>query len=456
MNKHITSIYSSILSSLNKGHKRSVKAKKNIFASFLIKGGSIAISLLLVPLTINYVDQTGYGIWLVLSSIVGWFSFFDIGFGHGLRNKLAECLAKGEYHLAKGYVSTTYAILSLIVGVILLLFFASNPFLKWSTILNTPEEMESELSILAMIVFTFFCLQFVLKLISTILTANQEPAKASFFSFIGSLFSLIVIFILTKTTEGNLVYLGTALSFTPVLVLICSSLWFYSNEYKRFAPSFRLVDFSLAKDLLNLGLKFFIIQIGALVLFSTNNIIITQLFGPAEVTPFNIAYKLFNVVTMGFSIIVTPLWSAFTDAYVRGEYDWIKNTLKKMRRIWLLASLATVGLLFASPVLYKFWVGDAVEVPFHLSIAMATFVIASIWQTMHVFFLNGVGKIKLQLYLVTGTALINIPLAIFLGKIFGLVGITITSTLIFTFMGIIFSIQTYKILNKKAFGIWSK
>lgn len=456
MKSQVSSVFLLLQKSINKGHTRSVKAKKNILASFMIKGGSIAISLVLVPLTINYVNPTSYGIWLTLSSIVGWFSFFDIGFGHGLRNKFAESIAKGEYELARKYISTTYVVLSLIIGAVLILFAGITPFLNWATILNSPAEMADELSVLALIVFTFFCLQFVLKLITTVLTANQEPAKASFFNFLGSLFSLVVIFILTLTTEGNLIYLGAALSFTPVLVLISSSVWFYNHDYKKYAPSLKDVDFSLARDLMTLGGKFFIIQIGALVLFSTNNIIITQLFGPSEVTPFNIAFKLFNIVTMGFGIVATPLWSAFTDAYVREEFDWIKNTLAKMRKIWFLSILVAVGVLFASPFLYDIWVGDKVHVPFALSIAMCAYVIAAIWQTIHVFFLNGIGKIKLQLYMVSTAAVINIPMAIYLGERFGLVGITMTSTIIFGVQGLIFSIQTHKILNKTAKNIWNQ
>ncbi len=456
MRSQVSSLYFVLSKAINKGHKRSVKAKKNILASLVIKGGSIAISLVLVPLTINYVNATSYGIWLTLSSIVGWFSFFDIGFGHGLRNKFAESIARGEYDLARKYISTTYVVLSLIIGVVLLVFASITPFLNWSNILNSPVEMAGELRILALIVFTFFCLQFVLKLITTVLTANQEPAKASFFNFLGSLFSLIVIYILTLTTEGNLIYLGTALSFTPVLVLIFSSVWFYNHEYKRYAPSLKQVDFSLARDLMTLGGKFFIIQIGALVLFSTNNIIITQLFGPTEVTPFNIAFKLFNIVTMGFGIVATPLWSAFTDAYVREEYTWIKNTLAKMRKIWLLSILAAVAILFASPFLYDIWVGDKVQVPFSLSVAMCVYVVVSIWQTIHVFFLNGIGKIKLQLYMVSIAAVLNIPMAIYLGGLFGLVGITLTSTIIFGVQGLVFFIQTRKILNKSAKNIWNQ
>lgn len=438
------------------GHPRSLAAKKNIIASFVIKAFSIVISIVLVPLTIHYVNSSSYGIWLTLSSIVGWLSFFDIGFGNGLRNKFAEAIAANQEDLARIYVSTTYAILSLIIGVVILLFFIVNPFINWSVVLNAPPAMARELSILAIIVFVFFCLRFIFQLLSTVLTANQEPAKGSFLELLGSLVSLIIIYVLTKTTSGNLLYLGAALSFTPVFVLIVSSFWLYSRGYKKFVPSLKYVKFTYARDLMSLGLKFFVIQIAAMVLFNTDNIIIIQLLGSSEVTTYNVSYKLFSVVIMVFTIISTPLWSAFTDAYAKNDIQWIRSTILTMEKIWLLLAVCTLALLFVSPMVYKLWLGDTVKVPFALSVAMTSYVIVYIWQTIHVFLLNGIGKIKLQLYLVIFSSLINIPLAIFLGKKFGLVGITATSTILFTVMGIIFSIQTRKILNNTATKIWNE
>ena len=54
---------------INKGSLRSVKVKRNIVYSFFLKGCSVGISLLLVPLTLDYLDAANYGIWLTLSSI---------------------------------------------------------------------------------------------------------------------------------------------------------------------------------------------------------------------------------------------------------------------------------------------------------------------------------------------------------------------------------------------------
>lgn len=445
-----------INSLLNKGHTRSVNAKKNILASLVIKGCSIAISLVMVPLTIHYVNPTKYGIWLTLSSMVSWFGFFDIGFGNGLRNKFAEAKAKGQHKLARIYVSTTYAILIIIIGAILLLFFCINPFLDWTKILNTPSDMAEELSALAIIIFLYFCMQFVLQLITTILNADQRPAKASFFNFLGSLLSLIIIFILTETTKGNLIYLGLSFAFTQIVVLGASSIWYYTHEYKLYAPSIRFVRFKFARNLMSLGLKFFIIQISFVVLYETSVIIIAQLFGPAEVTPYNIAYKYFSVFPMVFGIIMIPFWSAYTEAYVKKDFDWIRSSMNRLIKIWLLFSVGALVMLFFSEKIYALWVGKEIKVPFMLSATIVLYIVINAWNAIFSVFLNGVGKIKLQLYFAIIGALLNIPLAIFLGNKIGISGVVLSTCLIAIINAVWSPMQYYKIINNKAKGIWAK
>ena len=66
---------------LNKGSERSIVVKRNIAGSVVIKGVNILISLLLIPLTIGYINNEIYGIWLTLATIINWISFFDIGLG---------------------------------------------------------------------------------------------------------------------------------------------------------------------------------------------------------------------------------------------------------------------------------------------------------------------------------------------------------------------------------------
>lgn len=441
---------------INRGHHRSINARKNILASLLIRGGSIIISLLFVPLTIDYINPGRYGIWLTLSSIVGWFGFFDIGFGNGLRNKFAEAVAKDQHDLARIYVSTTYAVLSMIIAIVLIIFLVINPLLDWTKILNAPVEMHDELSKLALIVFGFFCLQFVFQLITILLTASQKPAKASLFNLLGSFLSLIIIFVLTKTTSGNLLALGLTLGAAPVFTLTLASIWFYNGSLKKYAPSFSHVRFMYAKDLMSLGMKFFLIQVASVILYQTSNIIIAQISGPVSVASYNIAYKYFGIIPMVFSIIMMPYWSAFTEAWVKQDLTWIKTTINSLVKLWLGIAVLTVVMLVFSQTVYKLWVGEKVLVENSISIVIALYVVMNAWCSIFSQFLNGVGKIKLQLYSGVVGALINIPLAVFLGKQLGVYGVILSTCLIAISSAIWSPIQYYKLIHQNATGIWNK
>lgn len=437
----------------SKGHERTVRAKKNIAFSFLLKGISIVVGFVLIPMTITYVNQDEYGIWLTLSSIISWLSFFDVGLGNGLKNKLAETNALKQYDKSSAYVSTTYAALALIASGVFIIFLIGNNFINWSKVLNA---QSNNLTELALIVFGFFCLQFISQIINTVLTAFHSPAKSSLINVIGQLMVLIIIFVLTKTTKGSLIYLGLTLAGVPVIVQTVASIWLYNTEYKIVKPSFTAIDFKYIKDLLGIGGVFFVLQIGALILFQTDNIIITQLFGPQKVTVFNVAYKLFSMVMMVSGIILTPFWAAYTDAYAKNDFDWMQRSLKKTRSIWLILSAGTILLLIISPLVYRIWLHDQVQVPLSVSIAMTLYVIGFNWMQVNCFFLNGIGKVRIQLYLYIFSIIVNIPLAIFLAKYFDIAGVTLSNVVIFIIMGVILHIQCNKILSKSATGLWNK
>ena len=117
---------------------RSQKIYKNILLSVFVKGGSIAVGLVLVPLTIDYVNPLQYGIWLTISSVISWMSFFDVGMANGLRNRLSYALALKEYDQARIYVSTTYAALTIISITLFSLYWLFNTFIDWRAFLNIP------------------------------------------------------------------------------------------------------------------------------------------------------------------------------------------------------------------------------------------------------------------------------------------------------------------------------
>lgn len=450
-------IFSQFKSSFTKGSKRSKEAKKHIVYSFFLKGISVLIGLLFVPLLLNYLDTERYGIWLTLTSIVGWFTFFDAGLGNGLRNKLSEALAKGEHQLAKEYVSTTYALISAIFIGVLVLFYCVNPFLHWNEILNTTSVPEKELSLLALVVFTFFFLRFIFKLIGIILMADQKPALNNAFGPIGNIISLLIIYILSLTIKGALVTMGFVLSVVPVIVLLVASFFLFRGRYKHLKPNIKNIKWSHSRSLLGLGVKFFIIQIASIILFTTSNIIITQILGAEQVTIYNIAFKYFQMPVMIYGIVMTPIWSAVTDAYVRKDFDWLKNTLSKLNKLSWIFFAGIIIMLIASKQVYSFWIGSKINIPFIVSAAMALYASINIFLSPYSQYINGIGKLYVSTRFVVIILICYIPLAIILAKSPLQTAGVMIATCIINAVGIPIQIfQTNRLINQKAHGIWNR
>ncbi len=440
----------------SEGHERTLKAKKNIATTFLIKGGSICISLYMVPLTINYVNPTQYGIWLTLSSIIVWFSFFDIGFGNGLKNKLSEAIARGDEKLARIYISTTYLVLILISAFLYGTFLLANTYLDWSKILNTPAQMAGELSLVALIIFSVFAVQFVLQLINVVCEATQNTRLPALSGFLGNLLGLLIVLVLSKFTQGSLLYLCLSIGISPLVILFFFTIFLYSSSFSKYKPSYKLANLAYAKDIMQLGIKFFVIQLGLIFFYNANNLIIAQVVGPEAVTPYNIAFKYFAVITMVSGIIMLPFWAAFNEANARQDYEWIKNAVRKLEKICLGLLAVCLVMLAVSPFVYKLWVGEQVAVPFALSAVLAFYTVLNAFRTIYCFYLNGVGKIQVQLYLVLFSGLLNVPLAFYLGSFMGATGVILSTTILCVICAVFEVTQYRKLIRNTATGIWNK
>ena len=456
--KYTGTLWEAAINFFTKGHKRSLEAKKNIIGSLVIKGFSIAIGLVLVPLTIHYINPSQYGIWLTLSSMIAWISFFDIGFTHGLRNKFAEAKAKGDTEAVRIYISTTYYYISIIFVSLLLILLFINQFISWHSLLSLPETLEKEVSQLAMLIFSYFCFQFIFRIINTILTADQQPAKASLIDLLGQLFALLAIFLLTKFTKGSLLYLGLSVGIAPVLVLLAANIYFFKTKFKKYIPSIKYVKKEFAKDIMKLGLKFFVLQISAIIQFETSLFLIAHYFGTEEVTNYNIAFKYFSVLQMGFMILLSPLWSGVTDAYNSGESEWIKNAVKKY--LFILVPFIVTGLimLIVSERVYELWIGkNIVHINFTISLLCFVFFSTTMFASIFVSVINGIGALKIQFYTAIISSICFFCLSLLLIRYFrmGVEAVILSSIITNVFGYIIAPIQFYKIFYKNsASRIW--
>lgn len=445
-----------ILTRFFKGNERSLTVKKNIIGSLFIKGCSILISLMLVPMTLGYVSSELYGMWLTLSSIMIWLNFFDVGFTLGLKNKLGEAIAKGDWQKGRAMVSTTYFMMILIFIPLCIVLEIIVPFVNWSEFLNVDTMYNNEITRTMHVLVACFCLQMIVNVLTAVIAAFQKVALSSAFPVIGNFFSLIAIFLLTKLSPPSLVSLACTISVLPIMVGVIGSIVLYSKKFKMVAPSVKAINKSYIKSLFGLGYKFFLIQIQVVVLYQSTNILISNVAGPNEVTYYNIAYKYLGVAMMLYTIIMSPLWPAFTNAYAKEDYAWMKNMYKKMSRIFGCSVIGIILMIMLSPIAYRLWIGDEITIPFVMTCLVGLYMIIHSWDALQVNMINGIGKIALQTRVVFVGLILHIPMSFYLGGYVGAVGVVLSMVIINIIYSIIFTIQIRQILDKRAKGIWNK
>ena len=448
------------IKSYKERYKNSNDRSREAIANVVLSGVSLVTNivshLLVVPLTINYLNPERYGIWLTLSSIIGWVTFFDLGLSNGFRNRFAEAKARGDIHLAKQYLSTTYFALSVIVLSALVIILILNTFLNWSDILKVNPEYGEELNFVFAVIIFFTCVNMIANIFSSLLAADQKVGYASLIQAMGQLLSLLSVFILSITTQGSLTNLALFYSGIPcIVVLLTSIIMFYGSRYRVYRPTYKDVNFKLIKNIINLGVQFFIIHVCMILIFQIVNIVISRELGAESVSVYNIANKYFNVVYMTAIAIITPFWSAFTDAYTKKDYKWMKNTCSKLYKGLYLAFFIYVLMILVSKPLYHLWIGDTLEIPFKVTMAMAISVFVQTYGAINMYLINGLGTIRLQTLIYFLYAVIAWPLFIFSCR-WGLVGVIAIPTLVYLTQGISGNIQLFKIINKKANGIWLK
>ena len=135
------------------------------------------VHLLLVPLTLGYLNAYEYGIWLTLNSILAWINSFDIGLGNGLRNKLTTAIAEGNKEKARAYVSTTFFMLIAIISVVYTILAIGTEHINWYSILNVKEASVGNLVEVVQISLLLFCINFVLKIVGNVYQAICDFAQ---------------------------------------------------------------------------------------------------------------------------------------------------------------------------------------------------------------------------------------------------------------------------------------
>ena len=442
---------------INPSHQRSSLLVKNILLSFLIKGWSAIVVFMMVPVTLHCLGEYKNGVWLTISSIMLWIDNMDIGLGNGLRNKLAIHLAHNDTERARSLVSSTFAMLTCIMIPAMLILLLLIYFGDMYGFLNVSPGLVGNLDTVLIVTVVFVCSTFIFKLIGNFYMGLQLPAVSNLLVCIGQTFALAGTYLVYLSGSHSLMWIALVNTAAPFIVyLLAYPITFY-YKYPQLRPSFRLVNMAEAKGVMGMGVKFFVMQIAGVVLFMTANILISKLFSPEMVTPYQITYRYFSLMLVVFTVICMPFWNATTDAYERGDMIWIRRANKRLNLMTLGIFVGMIVMVLISNNIYRIWIDKDTIIDIKMSIAMAVYIFILIMSMRYSYFINGIGKLWLQLLFTTSAAILFIPLAYLIAHLTNNIIWFIAVMCAVNIPGLIVNrIQFDKLINGKATGIWIK
>ena len=436
---------------------RTLLAYKNIAASFFLRAFTGIISLILVPLTLKCLGEYENGVWLTISSILLWIENFDVGLGNGLRNKLSAYVAHEDWQHARKAVSTTFILMFAIMIPAAAILVGAIYALDLYSMLNISPDAVPNLKEVMSIGVVLFSSTFIMKTIGNVFLGMQLPAVSNFLVTAGHPIILLGTWLMYTNGIHSLLYITILNLGTPLLVYFLAYPYTFYVKYPRIRPSYKLFDKTMISELMSLGIMFFINQIASSIILLSANILISRWFSPAMVTPYQIAYRYFSMVILVFTLVCSPIWSATTDAYERGDIAWIKKTFRKITLFILLIGLGLLIMVVVSEPVYLSWIGTDTTVPLSITISMAIYIMCLVSSLAFCFILNGLGKLRLQLYCtLLGTVLFFIAAPVLTRLIGNASSLAIATSIALLPNMICNPIQSFKVINGTAKGLWQK
>lgn len=431
-----------VLSAAEKPSSSTSRSRKIILQSgigLVSRVGAIAATLAATPLMLTMLGGQQLGAWLVLLSVFQWITMFDLGIAAGARNEIARSVAVNDELRVRQAITTGWfyvATISLVLFMVGAGILALTPLSDW---LGKRVFNGVDVTTTLWLILGGACITFALNFVQSAYAAMEKASAFSVFSLVVNVGFLLLLVLAHFWAINSM----ESIAIMYVVAMLCGNAWLilqFRRNFPQYMPDRHSVNNALRGVIVKFGVRLFIVQLAALVIFTTSRLLASAWLGPESVVIYDAGYKVFSIVTMVHTLLMTTIWSSFTQAFERREFAWIRQTLRRLTFLMLPLVIACVVLAACSPSIIRHWLGNAQvgSISFYALLAATT--ILSCWSNIYAYLLNGVGDTRVQMRSAIFAGVINIPVTYYftLTLELGLTGIvlgTLLSLLPFSILG---------------------
>lgn len=401
--------------------------------------------------TFKFLGNNEYGLWVTIYSIISWAYLLDFGFSNVVKTKLPTLLDKSEKEVST-LISTIYIGIIIISLVIIIIAFLLQFFISYSDFLNIDESFSGFNTLLFLNLF-FSVLILIIGNYKALYAGAIKTHVVEFSMMLIQLLVFVLLFIFYHfnfLSDTSRIWIVSLVFGVVNLSVGIGFTLFFLYKHPNIKISYKYFDFSILKTNTSLGLKYFIIQICMIIIFSTDYVLITKYFGSKEVANYDVVLKLFQAPMLLVIAGLSPFWSIFSKTFEEKKFHWIKKTLIIYNFLFIIFVIGIVILTLIIDKLIFWWLNEKTDSSKFLLLVISIYIIMRTYTAMYNYFLNGINKINLSLLLTIFGAIINIPICIIFIKLgYGVSGIVIGTCISILPTTIALPIQSFRIINSK-------
>jgi len=391
----------------------------------------MAVMVLSVSLTIPYLGAQRFGVWMTVASFATMLSLLGLGVGNALVNHVASRHASQDTVLLRRAITGGLGFLMLIGLIVGAALFLLATFLPWAALIKAEDpSLLTEARDAARLFAVLFGASLLTTGIQSVFAGLQRNFEVHLASTLGSLASLAALVLAAHLHADVPILLAGTFGIPLLTTLSLLGLLARRNLFAR--RDIKLAVTKEASGLLRIGGLFFVLQLGGMIGWGADALIISSALGPAQVALYSIGQRLFQFITQPLAMVNGPLWGAYADAKAKGDVEFIRHTLKLSMIGTLGVSLAGALILFlSSQPLLHYWTAGTVEAPVALMGAMALWAVLESCGAAFAMFLNGVHVIRQQVVVVVLFCVVVLPLKIIGINQVGLIAIPLAAVLVY-------------------------
>ncbi len=384
-----------------------------------------------MPLLLDKLGVSGYATYVVIALAGSWISLCDFGLANALQNLTSKAIHLGNKLEEIEYYSVTLvlivAIISTMVG---LLYLAIGSVAGPLGVYFQLNGLIFDTRNLA-IAYFIFTMQGLGNIGQKVLFARQKGWVAYLLISSAQLVGVILTYIyIPEIAENKRIEYSIIFNFgLPALLMFCVTISLLSFSYLHITfDKFKRV----LREISKLSTKFFTFSIVAQSILGIDLIILSSLKNVNGVSDYAVAQRVFGIPLAFYSVILSAWWPNITRSWEEGKI-YNQRTIGKINIIFgVVLTITTWFIFFFNIFNINFYLfGGDIKISGAIWSLLLIYILIRIWTDTFSIVLLATNRIRVVTTTAIAQALISVPLQIYLGITYGVVGLIVGISLSF-------------------------